>query len=100
KGRSAPVQVFTVLGDAAFAGGAAFRALAEAHRAMIEAYRARRWAEARAGLAACRAQPLATAGPLDLSALYELYERRIADYEAEPPPPGWDGVWAPATKTG
>ncbi|MBX6322271.1 MAG: adenylate/guanylate cyclase domain-containing protein [Rhodospirillaceae bacterium] len=100
KGRAAPVQVFTVLGDETFAAEAPFAALAEAHQALLAAYRAQAWAEARAALAACRAQPLVRAGPVDLTGLYDLYERRIAGYEAEPPPADWDGVWVPTTKTG
>jgi adenylate cyclase len=100
KGRTAPVQVFTVLGGAAFAGNAAFTTLAAAHHRMIAAYRAQRWAEASAALHEARTHELATGGPLDLSGFYTLYEQRIAGYEAAPPPPDWDGVWTPTTKLG
>jgi adenylate cyclase len=100
KGRTAPVQVFTVLGDAAYAEQEDFKALAGPHHRMIAAYRAQRWTEAQAELHACRAQELATSGPLDLSGFYALYESRIAGYEAAPPPADWDGVWAPTSKSG
>jgi adenylate cyclase len=100
KGRTAPVQVFTVLGDTAYAEQESFKALAGPHQRMIAAYRAQRWAEAQAELHACRSQALTTGGPLDLTGFYALYESRIAGYEAAPPSADWDGVWAPTSKTG
>jgi len=100
KGKVKPVQVFTVLGDAAFRQSGVFQALAEPHARMIAAYRAQRWAEARAALAEVRAQPLVKQGPRDISGFYDLYESRIDGYEAAPPPADWDGVWAPTSKTG
>jgi hypothetical protein len=30
--------------------------------------------------------------------VYELYEQRIADLQATPPPPDWDGVYAALMK--
>ena len=100
KGKVKPVQVFTVLGDAAFRQSAAFQALAGPHARMIEAYRAQAWAEARAALAEIRAQPLVTQGPRDIGGFYDLYESRIEGYEAAPPDPDWDGVWVPTSKAG
>ncbi len=32
------------------------------------------------------------------SALYDLYAERIATFRANPPPEGWDGVFALTTK--
>ena len=34
----------------------------------------------------------------DLSGLYDLYEERITEYEANPPPSDWDGVFVATTK--
>jgi adenylate cyclase len=34
----------------------------------------------------------------DLGVLYDLYEERITEYEANPPGPDWDGVFVATTK--
>ncbi|MGH6962830.1 MAG: adenylate/guanylate cyclase domain-containing protein, partial [Dongiaceae bacterium] len=94
KGRDTPLHIFTVLGDAAFASDGRFRRLAADHAAMIAAYRTQDWPAARRALATCRVeQP-------GLAELYDLYERRIADYAAAPPPANWDGVFVATTKQG
>jgi adenylate cyclase len=94
KGRAAPLRIFAVLGDAATAATPEFKRLAERHHQMIAAYRAQDWRTAHAALADClRLDPA-------LSELYELYDRRIADYTAAPPPANWDGVFIATTKQG
>jgi hypothetical protein len=60
---------------------------------MIAAYRGREWGEALAQLEICRNQ-----APEILRGFYQLYEERIADLQASPPPPAWDGVFAALTK--
>jgi adenylate cyclase len=87
KGRKQPLRIFTALGESAPAPE-----LAREHQAMIAAYRQQDWSAAAAALAACRR--LAPA----LAALYQEYERRIADYRESPPPPDWDGVYVALTK--
>ncbi len=71
---------------------AEFRALAERHTVMFGAYRGQRWAEARTLITECRR--------LDgeISGLYDLYDERIAEYQADPPDADWDGVFIATTK--
>jgi adenylate cyclase len=92
KGRAEAVRIYTLLGGADVAASAGFLALQSRHAAMIAAYRAQRWDEALAQIACCRpAEPR-------LAAVYALYEERIAEFVAEPPPPGWHGIYVAETK--
>ncbi|MBM3492067.1 MAG: CHASE2 domain-containing protein [Alphaproteobacteria bacterium] len=92
KGRNRAEPIYGLLGDAALAESAAFRELTRAHEAMLQAYRAQDWGEARAAL-----RLAATRGE-ELEYLYELYRRRLDHYEADPPGPGWDGVFVAHSK--
>jgi adenylate cyclase len=87
KGRQQPLRIFTALGESAPAPE-----LAREHQAMISAYRSQDWSAAAAALAGCR--KLAPT----LAAFYQEYERRIADFRRNPPPPDWDGVYVALTK--
>jgi adenylate cyclase len=90
KGKNEPVAIFEPLGlDSAI--DAATRAELDAWHAALALLRARRWDDAAAALAALRA-----AAPE--RTLYQLYERRVAVYRAEPPGPDWDGVTTFETK--
>ncbi|CAA7623870.1 hypothetical protein MCP1_400001 [Candidatus Terasakiella magnetica] len=60
---------------------------------MLEAYRRRNWPEARESLARCRND-----APDLLKTFFDLYEERINDNEADPPPDDWDGVYVALTK--
>ena len=90
--------VYALLGDAALAREPAFAALVERHNDMLARYRARDW------LARYRARdwtgaPEAAAAcqsldpELGLYELYDLYERRVRAFQADPPPPDWGGVF-------
>ncbi len=94
KGKTLPVDIYTVMGDEAHAARPEFRALAERHKEMLAAYQAQDWAATRRKLGECRA--LDPEGRL--RALYDLYEERVESYEAEPPAAGWDGVYIAKTK--
>jgi len=94
KGRDTPLRIFTLIGDAEVATSDAFRQLKEVHAILLAAYRRQDWAAAHVALALCR--PLAPS----LMALYDVYERRIAEYELSPPPPDWEGVFMATTKQG
>ena len=59
------------------------------HQALLTAYRRQEWSTALSllnsgGLAVLRY----------LAPVYDLYKRRIAQFQAEPPPADWDGVSA------
>ncbi|MGH6934113.1 MAG: CHASE2 domain-containing protein [Dongiaceae bacterium] len=94
KGRESPLRIFTALGEEDVAGSPSFIVLARHHDRLIAAYRAQAWAAARAALSDCRAVEPA------LGELYDVYDRRIADYVAAPPPANWDGVHGATTKRG
>ena len=92
-GKTKPVRIFFLFGDESVASTEAFASLAFAHGSMIAAYRGRQWEEAMAQLEVCRNQ-----APDILRGFYLLYEERIANLVASPPPPAWDGVFAALTK--
>ena len=91
KGRSKPLTIYTLLGEAR---DAAFEALASTQAKFLEAYRRQDWSAAREAIASC----LGLAPTL--KGLYDLYAGRIEDYEAEPPEANWDGVFIAKSKTG
>jgi adenylate cyclase len=95
KGKNRPVRIYTGLGDEKVAATNSYLALKPRHEAMLEAYRAQDWDAAEMALTDAR-----EAAPEQLSALYDLYAERIADYRAVPPPADWDGVYEARTKAG
>ncbi len=96
KGKTVPVNIFTLLGDEALAGEARFKALAERHAAMLAAYRGQRWEEAEGLIKGCEGETEAMG--LGLAKLYHLYADRLAACRAEPPAKDWDGVFTATTK--
>ena len=92
KGKTVPVRIYALLGDAGLAQDAGFKAHGLLHERMIEAYRAKRFGEARELLAECRASKL------PLSKLYDLYEHRLDAFGAEAPPADWDGTFTATSK--
>jgi adenylate cyclase len=94
KGKSEPEHVYAVLGRADMLAAADFRAFRTAHTEMMEHYRHARFADAKAALNA-QQQSYDAFG---LTRLVELYRERIAEYEVQPPPPGWDGSLKLETK--
>jgi len=95
KGKVLPVQIFTCVGDSAFAVSPEFKRLRDAQTRLLAHYRGKDWDQAEAALAECRA----LASEL-LHGLYDLYARRIAEYRADPPPADWDGIYEAKTKAG
>ncbi len=95
KGKNLPVRIFTGLGDEKVAQSNSFVALKSLHDAMLAAYRAQSWSSAKASLLLAR-----EAAPEALSKFYDMYEARISEYAANPPPEDWDGVYVAMTKGG
>ncbi|HXP75794.1 MAG TPA: adenylate/guanylate cyclase domain-containing protein [Stellaceae bacterium] len=88
KGRDRAVRIFTIL-DADPAGARTELAAAvERHRQIRAAYLAQEWDRVLALIDDARAQGLFGLGPL-----YAVYRERIAQFRAEAPEPGWDGVY-------
>ena len=92
KGKKEAVHIFSLLGAKERKEDPAFQNLAGHHAVMLAAYRQQDWQTAREELAQCRA--------LDgsLGELYDLYEERLGNYEANPPGPEWDGVYVATSK--
>jgi len=95
KGKILPVQIFTAVGDRAFALTPEYQRLKDAQSRLLAHYRAKEWDQAEAALAECR-----SLAPALLRGLYDLYEQRIAHYRIDPPPADWDGVYEAKTKAG
>jgi adenylate cyclase len=85
KGRSEPVAVFEVMGDAKTEDGS-LNALAERYESGLAAYRARQWATAAAHFRACL-ELAPDDGPANAMI------SRIGENEANPPPENWDGAF-------
>ena len=92
-GKTKPVRIFFLFGDEGVRATSAFAALESAHDSMIHAYRRRDWTSALTELESCRSQ-----APEIVQDVYEMYEQRIADLQAAPPPADWDGVYAALMK--
>ena len=92
-GRSEPVRLHALLGDAQLAADAGFLALAAAHAGMLALYRAGDFSAAGDAVQALRVQ--FADGPL--AQLHALYAQRIEDL-LQAPPPGWDGIFTATSK--
>ena len=113
KGKTVGLQIYALMGDEEVAKDPAFIAVKEAVSEMIREYRNQAWDKARELADKVRAAAEAAAdtkvGPVlavkaaasdrfKLDVLCDLYESRIRQYEAEPPPADWDGVFIATTK--
>ena len=94
KGKTVGVNIFALLGDEKLKNSSGFRALKKVHDEMITNYRSRNWIRSKAELKKC--QKLSE--PFGLNQLYDLYESRITEFEANPPAPSWDGVFVALDK--
>jgi len=94
KGKTKPVRIYALLGDAHVAKSEEFRALAHAHEAMLASYREQDWSKAERYMK--EARKLGKSWHLDK--LYELYNERVSDFRAEPPGKNWDGVTTALSK--
>ena len=93
KGKNEPVRIFTLLGEEDMAAQASFRQWHERHGQMMAAYRAAAFDDALRLIGECRAL---SGGTLD--GFYAVFAARIEDMKAEPPAPGWDGVYVATSK--
>ncbi|MCK6454651.1 MAG: adenylate/guanylate cyclase domain-containing protein [Alphaproteobacteria bacterium] len=93
KGKNEGVAIYTALGRADRARDTTFRAAAQRHAAMLAAYRGMDWAGAERILDELRG---AFGGAMDN--YYAEFHARIAGFRADPPAPGWDGVYRATSK--
>ncbi|MBI3547834.1 MAG: adenylate/guanylate cyclase domain-containing protein [Elusimicrobia bacterium] len=102
KGKTKPVQIFTLVGEPDLAAKPAFKELAAAHADALKDYRSQKWNDARAWIATCR-EILERPGPehdqfAAIKKYYKILEERIEYFEAHPPPKDWDGVYIATSK--
>ncbi|MEL7489658.1 MAG: adenylate/guanylate cyclase domain-containing protein [Pseudomonadota bacterium] len=82
----APLSIFALVGNPFIKSSKSYRSLDEAHRELLSAYRAGDWAAARASLEQVKKSPGAAI------ALFDIYEKRIAEMADKETPAGWDGA--------
>ena len=95
KGKTRPVNIYTLLGRREMLESQEFRSQKDAHDGMISAYRSADFARAEELLAVCRSSFAAAHG---LGKLYDLYASRIEAFKENPPEPGWDGTYTATSK--
>jgi len=96
KGKTEGVHIYCLQGRPDMAQTPEFKTLAESNAAMITAYRGQQWTEARNLVVKCRELDDFLEKPLDV--LYDMYDERINEYEANPPAADWDGVFVATSK--
>ncbi len=92
KGKTEAVRIYGLMGGEAVRESADFRSLQEAQGRMLAAYRAQHWEEAGKLLEELRKRK--DGNPV----LYDLYAERIAEFSANPPGAGWNGVHVATSK--
>ncbi len=101
KGKTEAVRIFTLMGDADFAKTQEFQALKDVHARVLVEYRRQNWDAAQAAMDEAKALIADYSGVgyiHELAGFYALYESRILEYKAEPPPTDWDGVFVATSK--
>jgi len=93
-GKTELLRIYTLLGDETVAKSPGFVALKKNHDAMLGAYRAQDWDAAEAALAECRH----CLNGFALDEMYTMYARRIGEFRASPPGPGWNAVYEATSK--
>lgn len=94
KGKTAPVRIFTVLGDEEKAASVDFKAWHAMHDAFLTAYRKADFARALELLHTCRTLDTEDA----LGDYYMVFEMRISAFLKNPPSHEWDGVYTATDK--
>ncbi len=92
KGKSKPVRIHTLIGDAELATSKAFQERHQKHQELLDAYRGQDFKRALQLTEQC-----AVSAPT-LQALYALYRGRIEEYLEHPPPSDWDSVYTARSK--
>ncbi len=94
KGKTEPEKIFTLVGDEKVRKSSDFVTLHEAQRKFLEHYRAQNWDAAREEIARCRGP----AERLGVGGLYDVFAERIDEFEQDPPPKDWEGVYVARMK--
>ncbi|GGI30112.1 CHASE2 domain-containing protein [Bradyrhizobium guangdongense] len=94
KGKSEPEVIYAIAGREDVMHSAAFQRLRNITIEMLGCYRGRDWQGALDAIERGRRSEDADT----LEKLFRLYEARIKDYQANPPPQDWSGAYALLTK--
>ncbi len=94
KGKKEPEVIYAIAGREDTAQSGRFQRLRNLTIEMLACYRGRDWEGALAAIERGRRTDDAHA----LALLYDLYEARIRDYRANPPPEDWNGAFALSKK--
>jgi adenylate cyclase len=88
KGRDQAVRIFTLLDADGGTASAETEATLARHREIRAAYLAQQWERALALI-----ESAGNPAPFGLAPLYAVYRERVERFRADPPGPGWDGVY-------
>lgn len=94
KGKSQPQRIFALMGDSLMLAQPQFETLRAGVALLLENIRAMNWDEAEHDLRALRR----VAWEFKFDGYLNMIAARIAEYRANPPPPGWDGVYVATSK--
>src|SRR5262249_20057448 len=94
KGKTEPEVIYAIAGREDVMNSAAFQRLRNLTIEMLACYRSRDWDGALGAIARGRRSEHADT----LEKLFKLYEARIRDFQANPPPEDWNGAYALLTK--
>ncbi len=92
KGRTEPVQIFTLLGDQKIASGEVFKKLKERHESLIGVYRSGDFKQA-----VEQAEECGKIEAFGIGDFYRVYKER-AEELLKNPPPSWDSVYVAKSK--
>jgi adenylate cyclase len=93
KGKKEAVTIFTLAGDEVFKESSEFKNLESKHKKILEYYFNQKWKSCfdEIKLAKMLCNNL-------MSEYYEILSERINEYEKNPPPENWDGVYVATSK--
>ncbi|AMA60633.1 CHASE2 domain-containing protein [Bradyrhizobium sp. CCGE-LA001] len=94
KGKSEPEVIYAIAGREDVMHSGAFQRLRNITIEMLGCYRSRDWQGALDAIERGRKSEDADT----LEKLFRLYEKRIKDFQVDPPPEGWTGAYALLTK--
>ncbi len=93
KGKTEAVRIFTLLGEKDMLDSSDFQNLKQSHNGFLDAYRAQEWEKA---IEIGEANGKLMDGLM--AEFYEIYKERISEFQENPLPADWDGVYVATTK--
>jgi adenylate cyclase len=97
KGKTEPARIFTLLGKEELKNSSNFKLLQKEFNTALELYRSKEWNKAKQSLKKCK-DIANKIEKININSLFELYESRIKEFENNPPPKNWDGVFVAISK--